>query len=355
MHFAPVHADHGFETMRLCEHLQAQGLGPLSRERGDEYDDYHYWLEEHGFGDWRGATEQPLAASSAAEAHPTAWVEREASALLDRRDRRRPLFLIVSFPHPHAPYDPPEPYASMFTPAESVLPTEGFEANRGLPLPFQLAAKWSKTRAEAESRQQIRNFLAAVRGLVRQIDDAIGRLLARIDLSTTVVFFTSDHGDYSGHRGFMRKDPWIPFDDLARVPLLAAGAGVAGGRRVTELVQSCDLPLTWLDFADVRAPDGLRFDSRSLRPCLGGKTAGDADRVVYSAISIGWPMVRHGKYKLIQHHAHGSPALFDLEADPHEQVNLARDDSHAAVRAELAGWLDAMRAEAVLEFPINVP
>ena len=32
-HFAPVHAQHGFETLRLCEHLSAQGLGPLSRER----------------------------------------------------------------------------------------------------------------------------------------------------------------------------------------------------------------------------------------------------------------------------------------------------------------------------------
>ncbi|MDQ1534333.1 MAG: arylsulfatase, partial [Actinomycetota bacterium] len=28
-HFAPVHAQHGFETMRLCEHLSSQALGPL--------------------------------------------------------------------------------------------------------------------------------------------------------------------------------------------------------------------------------------------------------------------------------------------------------------------------------------
>ena len=53
MHFAPVHARHGFETMRLCEHLDAQALGALSDERGDVVDDYHDWLEAHGHTDWR--------------------------------------------------------------------------------------------------------------------------------------------------------------------------------------------------------------------------------------------------------------------------------------------------------------
>ena len=53
MHFAPVHARHGFETMRLCEHLSAQGLGALSKERSDEVDDYHDWLVSRGLTDWR--------------------------------------------------------------------------------------------------------------------------------------------------------------------------------------------------------------------------------------------------------------------------------------------------------------
>ena len=52
-HFAPVHADHGFETLRLCEHLHSQGLGPLSQERDDSVDDYHEWLLANGYADWR--------------------------------------------------------------------------------------------------------------------------------------------------------------------------------------------------------------------------------------------------------------------------------------------------------------
>jgi choline-sulfatase len=74
MHFAPVHARHGFETMRLCEHLQVQGLGPLSRERGDEHDDYHDWLRTQGLPDWRLDGGGPMPASYPPEAHPTAWI-----------------------------------------------------------------------------------------------------------------------------------------------------------------------------------------------------------------------------------------------------------------------------------------
>ncbi|MGH2474780.1 MAG: sulfatase-like hydrolase/transferase, partial [Candidatus Limnocylindrales bacterium] len=92
-HFAPVHAQHGFETLRLCEHLQSQGLGPLSRERHDELDDYHGWLLEHGYPDWRfddaGGPASPRGAHVfpyGPDVHPTGWVERETAAFLHGRD-----------------------------------------------------------------------------------------------------------------------------------------------------------------------------------------------------------------------------------------------------------------------------
>jgi choline-sulfatase len=148
----------------------------------------------------------------------------------------------------------------------------------------------------------------------------------------------------------MRKDPWIPFDDLARVPFFVTGAGVAGGRRASHLVQNSDFALTCLDFAGVVPPNAFAFDSRSVRPILsGGEAASDVDRAVYSAVSVGWPMVRHGPYKLIAHHLpRRLPVLFDLDADPHERTNLAKDPAYAPVRAELAGLLDAMRAQQVV-------
>ena len=109
---------------------------------------------------------------------------------------------------------------------------------------------------------------------MKQIDDALPHA-SRPQLTRTsqsIVFFTSDHGDYAGHRGLMRKNPWIPFDDLARVPFFVAGGGVAGGRRVPQLVQSCDVASTCLPRLCPRSgtPAESRSTRRSLRPILDG-------------------------------------------------------------------------------------
>jgi arylsulfatase A-like enzyme len=355
-HFAPVHARHGFETMRLCEHLKWQGLGPLSKERGDEYDDYHDWLLEQGLDDWRLVGDRPMPADYPPEAHPTAWIEREVTEFLARRDRSRPLFLIVSFPHPHAPYDPPEPYASMFDPGQSLLPASDIRANELLPEPFREAVASSPDLEEAADARRLRPFLAIVRGLVRQIDDAIGRLVAQVDLGETIVFFTADHGDFAGNRGLMRKTPWIPFDDLVRVPFFVCGAGIAGGRRVSDLVQSFDFALTCLDYARVDAPGDLEFDSRSLRPHLDSGTHPVPDRAVFSGTGItGWPMIRSGRFKYIQHGWPGEAVLFDLEADPREQVNLADDPRYAGVCRDLAARLQLMIVQEAADLPAPEP
>jgi arylsulfatase len=348
-HFAPVHAQHGFETLRLCEHLSAQGLGPLSRARRDELDDYHYWLLAGGYSDWRldnpGDQLRIRAFPHGADVHPTGFVEHEVTALLNRRDPGRPLFLVVSFPHPHAPYNPPEPYASMFDPADARVPEDGYEVNAGLPMVCQLALQSSRTMEEAADESRVRRFLATVRGLIKHIDDVIGRLIEQLDLTSTLVAFTSDHGDYSGHRGVMRKTPWMPFDDLARVPLFYAGPGVVGGRVVPNLVQSYDFALTALAYAGL-APGVEDVDGRSLRPLLAGRPeAADLERSVFSTIGAGWPMIRRGNHKYFVHSQHRTPALFDLANDPGERVNLAGDPGYVEVELELSERLAEREAK----------
>ena len=351
MHFAPVHAAHGFETMRLCEHLNAQGLGPLSRERGDVFDDYHQWLIDQGLPDPRigGGAGRSATTLLPAEAHPTAWIDREVTAFLATRDTDRPLFLVVSFPHPHAPYDPPAPYSTMYDPDDSILPPTGHEVNERLPMVFGLATAQSPTREAATDGPAVRRMLALVRGLVRQIDDVIGRLVAQLDLASTIVFFTSDHGDYAGHRGLLQKTPWIPFDDLARVPLLAVGNGISGGRREAALVQSSDIALTFLDYAGVTPPPGVTFDTRSLRPILDDDPSpADLERTVFSATSLHYSMARWDRYKYISHAEHGG-VLFDLHDDPHEQDNRLLDPALAGIRDDLDARLRAVMSQPVLD------
>ena len=346
MHFAPVHAQHGFDTMRLCEHLRMQEQVP-QRNDGDVFDDYHDWLLATGLDDWRfEGSSRPRGGSFpyAIGVHPTGWVEREALQFLERRDSRRPLFLIVSFPHPHAPYNPPEPYASMYKPADSKLPKSGFEINDRLPQAFRNAmtqfGKRRVPRVDPDTEQPLRKFLATIRGLVRHIDDAVGCILKQLDLTHTVVFFTSDHGDYAGHRGLLYKTPWLPFDDLARVPLIVAGGDVSGPRRQRQLVQNLDFALTCLDYAGVPAPSDYDFNGRSLRPLLSGTTAAeDDDRAVFCATTMGWPMVRRQRYKYIFNKRSSAKVLFDLESDPAEHINHWQDPDYALIADELSAAL----------------
>jgi choline-sulfatase len=357
-HFAPIRAEHGFDTMRLCEHLFRRDLSPREGELPVDVDDYHEWLREKGLDDWRAMTAPGGQATSFpydAEFHPTTWVESEALSFLDRRNRSQPLLLVISFPHPHAPYNPPEPYASMYPADGTELPPDDFDVNKRLPGGF-LDAMTSRlgrfgARRVCENEGEAREALTQIRALIKQIDDAIGRILDRIDLGQSVVFLTSDHGDYSGHRGLMGKVPWIPFDDLARVPMVVAGLDASGGRRVSELVQNCDLALTCLDYAGIET-SGSEFDTRSLRPLLRDAPGPeDRDRAVLCATTMGWPMIRRGPLKYIVHLLSSPNVLFDLDRDPGETVSVLDDPEYRSVADELSSRLERELARGIPELP----
>jgi choline-sulfatase len=368
MHFFPINAEHGFDTLRTCEHLFPKDFTPAARSDPAQMDDYHRWLLDAGYEDWRASRvpDRPPGGPRTLfplpiEAHPTSWVTREALDVLDRRDPDRPLLLIVSFPHPHDPLNPPEPYASSYDPADVPLPKDGFEVNAGLPSAFLDALTvddphWGAARVPSET--VLRDALTRVRALIRHIDDGIASIVERLDLERTVVFATSDHGDYGGHRGLLRKIPWIPFEDLARVPLIACAPDVAApGAAHGGLVQNADIALTFLDYAGVPVRSD-EFESRSLRPLLtGAPQPEDLDRTLFVSISSGWPTVRRGSYKYIERRRWGNPgrALFDLDADPGETVDLATDPAHDARREELRTALleESFRPPGVLDLDWN--
>lgn len=364
MHFSPIHADHGFDLMRTCEHLSASDIG--TRPSGaPDFDDYHDWLIDRGVDEYRPvqpggrARAEHLAAAFPLDAslHPTAWIEQEAGRVLAGRDPDQPLFLVVSFPHPHAPLNPPEPYASRYDPADAVLPEEGFEVNDGLPEAFRSAMLsttgfYQPRRVESLGARALPQRLTRVKALVRQIDDVMGRLLGRIPLDHALVFFTSDHGDYAGHRGLLQKVPWIPFDDLVRVPLVVAGAGLVGGRRVRSLVQAFDIVPTACDAAGVPI-DPAELDATSLWPVLDGGTAVDDERAVVFSTTMGWPGARQGAFKYVRHQASGQAVLFDLSSDPGETTNLLDDPAYneRAFEVALALHLSLERSEPNLLTP----
>jgi arylsulfatase A-like enzyme len=362
-HYRPIHADHGFSHMRMVEHLSTYDRA------SHPVDDYTRWLVWQGKADWR-ATHQFGPEEAEDEAtyrhfhsalpfqyperyHPTHWVTDEALAFLQAREAQRPYCLAVSYPHPHAPYDPPEPWASLYDPADISLDAAAATANDALP-PVARAYLRGETgfaclRTDSVEDEVARRILTHIRALVRQIDAAIERLLAAVDLERTVVWFVTDHGDYYGRRGLLMKSPFIPFDDLARVPLLCAGPGVTGGRRYAAPVQSADIAPTMLAQAGIELPP-VEFDGASLAEVLqGGETS--VERTVYCSSIYRYPMVRRGSLKYFHHEPSGEEMLFDLATDPGETRNLAADAGFAGDLANLRGAMRDQRLRGIPDLP----
>ncbi len=362
MHLYPIHAAQGFEYMRMAEHL-GMGYGPPH-----ELDDYTMWLVTEGKADWRathmfGADDaeahrhfidnlQAVPFAYDRKYHPTSWIMSEAVKFLENREDDRPFFLIVSFKHPHSPFDPPAPYDTLYDPEDLVIPLDGLEVNENLPPaargPMLDRKGFGYCAVSDVGEEKSRRVMTYIRALIKQIDDAIGEILKRVDMDNTVVMFTSDHGDYYGHRGLLFKTPGIPFDDISRVPLFLSGKGIPSGIRVKDCVQSADLALTWLDIAGIKKPADV-FDTQSLLRYFGdGDSSRPGDRVVYCSSNYHWPMMRYKNIKYFRHIPTGQEMLFDLEKDPGESVNLADDPDYKDV-------LDDLRYKMTLELAKGIP
>lgn len=362
MHLHPIKARHGFSHTRMAEHL---GLvyGP------EEMDDYIHWLVSKGRGDSKGTHifgpgqeaeraefqkyHQAIPFAYEKEYHPTNWIARESVEFLKGRDPNRPYLMIASFPHPHSPFDPPAPYDTMYDLADAQLPGETLEFNAGL-APSARGLMMNRKgfgfcAVEDIGEEKQRRMATYIRALIRQIDDAVGEILAHVDLSNTVIFFTTDHGDYYGRRGVMLKTPGIPFDDIARTPFFCSGAGVPAGRRVGHVVQNTDFALTCLELAGVQAP-GVRWDTRSLVPHFGSGAVAD-DRLAYCWSNYDWPMVRQGRYKFFRNQKNGEEMLFDMVDDPRETTNRVGDPALAGTAAALRRGLHEMLLQGIPDLP----
>lgn len=266
----------------------------------------------------------------------------------------QPWCLHVSYIKPHWPYVVPEPYASLYGPEDS-LPVVRSDIERKNPHPVY-AAMMNHRVSKTFSRPGVREaVLPGYMGLVKQIDDQMGRLFAfmreRGLMDTTMIVFTSDHGDYLGDHWMGEKD--LFHEQIIRVPLIVHDpdprADRTRGTRCSALVEAIDLAPTFLDVYD-GVPVPHVFDGQSIRPWLFGQTPAQWREAVvceydYSfqdvRIELGTPpreawlrMIFDGrwKYVLVENHR---PMLYDLQSDPQEFNDLGADPQHANERARL--------------------
>jgi uncharacterized sulfatase len=254
------------------------------------------------------------------------------SRFLDaHRDR---LFFVWFAPMlPHVPHDAPEAYRSLYRDRGFSSTAVGYYAN------------------------------------VTRFDAVVGELVAELGerglLERTLLVYLSDNGwdqppdleivdpRFDGPRGKRTM-----YDLGFRTPIVLHWPGrVPEGVVREELVSTVDLFPTLLDYAGAPVPPGL--PGASLRPLVEGRGRLERESVIEGMVEVrggagvgpneprphlGWS-ARRGRWHYIWYEGDGEE-LYDVEADPREQRDLAREQPKVArrLRREIRAWRKSVTA-----------
>ncbi len=280
------------------------------------------------------------------EVHDTTFITECGLDFIRRSEEgSAPFFCHISYVDPHDPYDPPEPYASMFNPDDmpDALPAEWEEQGPALLRSNQTS--YLKFDTIAHNPAAVRKFRALYHGSLKLIDDQVGRVIDHLKTTglweNTIVVFSTDHGEMLGDHGMIAKA--LPHYDLGiRCPLIVAGGPVRAGAE-DRLSCSLDLFPTFCEWAGIGGEALPPLEGKSFAGFCGdwaGKESWNEVAVSISNIDTiiaaeGWRLTQYGP---------GQGQLFNLEEDPGEQHNLHEDPEHLPKKAELLERLVALRA-----------
>ncbi|MDH3403042.1 MAG: sulfatase-like hydrolase/transferase [Acidobacteriota bacterium] len=288
-------------------------------------------------------------------ANTAAVVNREVLATVAAMDRSRPFFLWVHYIDPHFPYRPPAEWLAPFL-ADGVYEPLAVLDVAGTP--HRQMGGIGKNQL-LDRRRDLGYYVAAYDAEIAYADHHIGRLLDELGsaglMDNTLTVLTSDHGESLGDHNYYFDHGRFGFESCLHVPLVFYFPGRIEPRVDREPVELLSLAPTILQFAGVSLPDGAWMQARSLLPRLAGEAGDDEDGFSHAEAGYAtegrWQkIVRDQRYKLIfapysasQRYigGRGRPyALYDLEADPGETVNLAESEPEifARLKDELYAW-----------------
>jgi len=279
---------------------------------------------------------------------PDAWYEeawladRAIEFLQKQAGSDKPWFLFLSTLKPHSEFVIPEPYATMYKPADMPLPPT-FDPQASQPL----GGGRVDGRLFANDAGVLRQIIAHYFGAVTMVDHHLGRVLDTLQklgmAESTIVIFTADHGNMLGERNRMFKG--VMYDGSAKVPLLLRAPGrIEAGKLVDAVCDAGSVMPTLLELAQIPIPQGIQ--GRSLVPAVRGRPA----ETPTAFAELSERMVRRGPWKLIlpyldNRNRDQKPELYNLADDPRELHNLYGRPEVAATQRELAAAIEKWAAQ----------
>jgi arylsulfatase len=181
-----------------------------------------------------------------------------ALAMLDRLagEGSGPIFLWVHFQDPHGPYHPPGDRRTRFLERERELPDGRRNLRRS---PDVRGMGGIPTYQFVAGHREVAYYRSGYDGEISYMDEEVGRLLEGFSerglMDSTVIVFTSDHGEGLGEGDYWFAHGEYLTEPLLRVPLLVAAPGRPPARR-DDQASLIDLFPTLLALLGMDPPEG---------------------------------------------------------------------------------------------------
>lgn len=356
-------------------HMGEGNIGEFTdRYAGDSTAIYSAWCEQQGLTDgWMFNHPKTRTTRKPSMSIPTpfvqdlpvdktneAYVTDMAIDMLRTRKPDAPFFQVCSYNGPHPPFMIPEPYFSMYDPADVPAPPN-FGPQPDEPTANRTSFYRQLFNDHGTGFDAWRQSYAVYWGFVTMIDDMIGRLLVTLEeenlTDKTIILFASDHGECLGAHGLWHK--MVPYEESVRVPLLMqVPDGLNAGIR-------SDAPASLIDVAPTLAglcglPPRPEWHGQNL---VDGNTKQiAASRPVFAVHKplgewmqvTDWRMVIRNDVKYVWNMG-DRDELFDLSDDPFEVRNLIDDPDRAGtltdLRSRLRNFLEETGDPLLSEWP----
>lgn len=317
-----VESDDFISDYRLWFQIQAPGLNPDSTGIG--------W-NAHGGGVYKLQE----------ELHPTAWTGKMACEMIRnyKKGSGQPLFLKVSFARPHSPYDPPQRLMDLYQDRNVPAPCIGEwckDENYAVLQDVNMAEKDAAfgNFGDDYAKNSRRYYYANVTFIDEEIGKVVQALKEQGMYDNALICYISDHGDMLGDHYHWRKT--YPYEGSAHVPYIVKWPSkfhFSKGHKIEEPVELRDLLPTFIDAAGGVIPADM--DGQSLMVLMKGDTGKwrkyiDLEHSTCYSPDNYWCALTDGKIKYVWRFHTGEEEVFDLEKDPHELKNVAKEKEYSS-------------------------
>jgi arylsulfatase A-like enzyme len=223
----------------------------------------------------------------------------------------QPFFLVLDSFDPHEPWDPPEEYASMYSP--------GYEGPDPI-VPNYGGSEWIQD-------GELERMRALYAGEVTMVDRWFGRFMDSMEragrLDDTAVVILADHGVALGEHGFTGKPYNALWPELTDIPfMIRHPEGLGAGQTSDFFASTHDVAPTILGILGLLPQE--RMDGVYLSVLMEGGDLPARDHFTLGYADHVW--ARDDRYLMFSRRDRSEPHLYDLQNDPETKTDLAGED-----------------------------